>query len=502
MIVQKSKELLEKLRKSNYRQIPDFGMDQESEMIIDIITNECKSTILDSNKQGNIQAKRYESDIIKENLHQVVRQLILNGGTIPKEVMNDIFYKNGNIIGVNSDVSLYKGIRENEEGSIEHIATTGNVVIDFKSLEPSIYEKIKVEVYDRYARQFILSNTERLPRISKISIWKEKILHSKEDREFINKRFISLLKNETKYSDEIIKATANYHLNNMYNSKFRRELLETANNGTTLVPIEQKGKYTSFSQLIEAISAETQDLESLIPDINSIHKDIEQAYADIEAQLIAYSTDITKLSPEQIEDTIKQINKSSFKESEKKKYLKESGYRNVDVGIINNSVKLVESRIVPSCMKRISKDIYDLVQNESTMEKDEYLKRAVQLNYRFIRIHPFVDSNGRTSRALLNMMTIPKGILVDVPKEKKAGFVQAQRDTNEEMDKCGYFEALNNDMEKIEQIEQGAKNLPTYDFIKQNCVIDLQQNDFENEQPNEISKKIEKSEKRNIEERN
>ena len=104
-------------------------------MIIDIITNECKSTILDSNKQGNIQAKRYESDIIKENLHQVVRQLILNGGTIPKEVMNDIFYKNGNIIGVNSDVSLYKGIRENEEGSIEHIATTGNVVIDFKSLE-------------------------------------------------------------------------------------------------------------------------------------------------------------------------------------------------------------------------------------------------------------------------------------------------------------------------------------------------------------------------------
>lgn len=30
-----------------------------------------------------------------------------------------------------------------------------------------------------------------------------------------------------------------------------------------------------------------------------------------------------------------------------------------------------------------------------------------------------MDSNGRTSRALLNMMTIPKGMLIEVPKERK-----------------------------------------------------------------------------------
>ena len=62
-------------------------------------------------------------------------------------------------------------------------------------------------------------------------------------------------------------------------------------------------------------------------------------------------------------------------------------------------------------------------------ETNDYLKRAVQLNYRFIRIHPFVDSNGRTSRALLNMMTIPKGMLIEVPKERKNEFIKAQRES-------------------------------------------------------------------------
>lgn len=130
---------------------------------------------------------------------------------------------------------------------------------------------------------------------------------------------------------------------------------------------------------------------------------------------------------------------------------------------------------VPMCMKRLSKDIQDLVQNADNMGQDEYLKRAVQLQYRFIRIHPFTDSNGRTSRALLNMMTIPKGILIEVPKEKKAGFAQAQRDTNQQLDSQGYFEALNGNLNELDQIEAENINLPTYEFIRQNCVVEVQQ---------------------------
>lgn len=478
MIIEKSKELLEKLRRTNYRQVPDFGMDTESEMLIHIISNECKSTIVASDKQGNIQPRRYESDVIKENVHQIVRQLILNGGTIPKEVMNSIICSDGMIAGVNSDIQLYKGIRENEDGSVERTASIGNSVIDLFQLNPDTLKLIKEEVYDKFARQFILQNAEKLPRLNKFSIFKERILHGKEDKEFINKRFVSVLKSENKYDDDIIKATANYHLDYMYNDKFKEKLLNVVNGGTTLVPIDSKGKNTSFNQLLKAISAETGDLANLIPDINKIHKDIEQIYSDVEAQLLAYSTDITKLNASQIEEKIKQINQASLKNPNLQKGLGDSGYRKIKVGIKNNDVKMVEVRRVPLCMKRLAKDIQELVQNESSMDKDQYLKRAVQLNYRFIRIHPFTDSNGRTSRALLNMMTIPKGILIEVPKEKKSEFVKAQRDTNEEMDKHGYFELLNDDMRELEQIERDNTELPTYEFIKQNCVIDLQASDY------------------------
>lgn len=125
-------------------------------------------------------------------------------------------------------------------------------------------------------------------------------------------------------------------------------------------------------------------------------------------------------------------------------------------------------------MQKLSKDIRELIEGVDSMTKDEYLKRAVQLQYRFIRIHPFRDSNGRTSRALLNMMTIPKGMLIEVPKEKKSAFVQAQKDTNEQLDNQGYYEALSMYPNDLDVIEAQNIDLPTYEFIKQNCVIQLQ----------------------------
>jgi len=154
--------------------------------------------------------------------------------------------------------------------------------------------------------------------------------------------------------------------------------------------------------------------------------------------------------------------------------LDKAGYKNTDVGIRGKSVKFVNFQNAPACMQRIAEDIKDLVQNADSMDREEYLKRAVQLQYRFIRIHPSSDSNGRTSRALLNMMTIPKGMLIVVPKEKKTAFVQAQQETNEKLDERGYFEALKDNLDELDKIEADNMDLPTYDFIRENCVIEIE----------------------------
>lgn len=230
MIIEKSKELLEKLRRTNYKRIPDFGMDEESEMIIKVIINECKSTLAFQDQDGEVTFERYGSDIIKENIEQIVRQLILNGVNIPRETMKNIMCSNNEFItGIDADIPLYKGIQEQEDGSMNRVATTGNVIIDFSKLDNNIVDMIKKEVYDRYARCFILDNKEKLPHLNKVSIFKERVFHGRENKEFINRKFSSLLKRQTNYNDEIIKNTVKYHLENLYSDNITKIVPESMN---------------------------------------------------------------------------------------------------------------------------------------------------------------------------------------------------------------------------------------------------------------------------------
>lgn len=242
-----------------------------------------------------------------------------------------------------------------------------------------------------------------------------------------------------------------------------------------------------FSLLLEAVSAEVGDIMNLIPDINKIHTDISQIYSDVEAQLIAYSTDITKLTPEQIEQTIKQINRASLQDEKLKQYLGNNGYRTVNVGLSGNSLELLKKEYVEEAMSTISKDIYELVQNASTMDKEEYVRRAVGLQYRFIRIHPFPDSNGRTSRALLNMITIPKGILVDFPKDKKHEYNMCSNETHMEMDAKEYLQAIQESSTELVNMENETE-LPVYRFVKEYGIIETQKanqgNNFEQTKEN------------------
>jgi len=207
--------------------------------------------------------------------------------------------------------------------------------------------------------------------------------------------------------------------------------------------------------------------------------------------LIAYSKDITKLTPEQIEQTIKQINRASLQDERLKQYIGDNGYRTANVGLSGNSLELLKKEYVEEAMTTISKDIYELVRSSSTMDKEEYLKRAVGLQYRFIRIHPFPDSNGRTSRALLNMITIPKGILVNFPKDKKHEYNMCSNETHMEMDAKDYLQAIQENLTDISNIETQTE-LPLYRFIKEYGVIETEKlkQETNTEKNKEISQEI------------
>ncbi len=466
MIVEKARIALEKLRRTNYKQSPDFGLDDITEELIAIISNECKSTVITEN--GN---RRYESDIVRDNIDSIVRQLITNGSYIPKDVMSKIVnIYNNRIIGVNSDIAIYKGIEEAEDGSIKTKATTGNSIINIHTLEPSVLEQINEKIYNGYARQLVLKKTKEFPKQNRLSVFKEKLLHGRENKDSLAKLYTKILKENTKYSDEIIKNTVQYNLDYMYDERFEKEIIKSMNEGSNLVSLEEQKSKNGLNNLYMAVSAEVGDMMNLLPDLNQISKDISQIYSDVEAQLVAYSTDITKLTPQQIENKIKEINSTSLND---KKFIGNDGYRTVKVGITGKEVNLLNKNFVKYAVGRLSNDIYDLVQNGNTMGKDEYLKKAVALQYRFIRIHPFPNSNGRTSRALLNMMIIPKGIIANFSKEDRNNFLKETNKTNVVMDEKGYLSEIAFDSEKLDEIENST-DIPLYEYIKNNCIIDYE----------------------------
>ena len=206
------------------------------------------------------------------------------------------------------------------------------------------------------------------------------------------------------------------------------------------------------------------------PSMQMVARDVTQIFHDVNAELTAYATDLRGLTPEQIETELKEINKISLS-PQKAVYMNQvTGYRNVDVGFSANDdgAKLLRTNGLEQAMNNLTQEIADLVNSDSNGNKLsdlEYLRKASDLTYRFIRIHPFPDSNGRTSRALLNMMTLNRGILVPFSKESKVEYTQAMNRSHEKVGfrSDEYLDVIVNEPEKAAQMEsKGANDIFRY----------------------------------------
>lgn len=281
MIVENASMLLDRLKTANYKQTPNFGLDNISEMLINNISNECKSTLFDES-----EITKFGSNILRENIDEIIRILIANGTYIPKETMNKIICSEGRILGIYSDIEIYKVIEEQDNQEMKQFAITSDVIIDIDDLDLETKAKVNNElqelVYKNFARQVLLNNLKSFPKQNGFQIFKEKILHGRDNRGTLEKIFKSIFKKNTKYGDEIIKNTVQYHLDYMYDDKFISEIINLINNGKSLIPIDNSNRNPNL--LINAITAETVDMMTVMPNINQINKDISQIYADVEAR--------------------------------------------------------------------------------------------------------------------------------------------------------------------------------------------------------------------------
>ena len=451
MYREKALKLLDKLNSFNYRQKPQYFIDSESKQIIKSIVNECKSTII-IEEENNIKAKRYESSLPIKSVEDIVNELLGNGKQISRHTMNKIIYGKGAFSGLDTDVRIYKGI--NPE-TLRFEAFTSEMYVDERDFSfPDVREEIE-QILKKYAREIILrdskSENRKLPPINKFRIFMERIIHRPFSIQKFEKEYMQLLK---KYSgitnEEALTQSAKYKVKQITSQKYTNRILQSIKNGTAIMPLDRKSD--EFVNLQNQISAEIFEQMDQIPNLNETFRDINQIFKDAETQLKAYTIDFSKMTPNQIEDTIKKINSISITD-EKAKYLGEDGYRNCNVGISGEDIKMLPKQNVMKAMQLFAQDIYSFVNASAELPDTEYLKKATMLMYRFIRIHPFPDSNGRTSRAILNALTLDRNILVSFTKEQKGEFIQISNSLHKELGD-NYLECLYKNPKKASEMEE------------------------------------------------
>ena len=467
-----AKKALEKLQRFNYKCSPDFGGDVEIEELISVVVNECKSTVLQNSNHDNYMV-RYESMLTKDSVTEIVRQLIRNGSYIPKEIMNSAVFNDGMFVGIDSDITLYKVI---DSETAKMTAAVGIEYVDEREMEGNaeLYKKMD-ELYKNYGRELIFEDNARknarfLPKQNIFRIFKERLIHKKFTMEDFENSYAAILREFSNCkNEEVIKRSAEYRTRYLYSRNFQSGVLSRMKNGTAIELLDKSKD--EYSNLLNQMTAEISESSQNIPNLNSVFEDIGQIYSDIETQLEAYSVDIRGKSPKEIEEEIKRINSLSLKD-DKKQYLNEDGYRDVNVGlgIEDDKTKLLDKEYISKAMGILSSEINDLVNNSDTLSDEEYLKKASSLTYRFVRIHPFPDSNGRTSRALMNMMSLNRNILVNFPKETKNEYINAMEKASHEVgyrEDNGYLESLYNNPQKARMLEENGTN-SIYNYIIEN----------------------------------
>lgn len=483
MYREKAKELLEILHSSNKNKNPQYinVINIRAQRIIKSIINECKSTVII--QQGDKKVSyRFESLITKESVEAIVNEFLANSSRISKHTMNRILYDNGTFIGINEDVPFYKEFNiDNVGGKIfipKIIINQGDIVY------PGIKSELE-EIFKKYARDIIIYRLEpnMLSKISRYRIFREMVIHRRYTEERCKNDYKhALWRGSGITNEEALNRTAKYVVEQMYSEEFIDSVIKNITN-EKLVNNQSKGEY-DFNSLQSKIAKVVSKQYGKITDLNMIIRDIYQIFKDIEAQLTAYTVDFRKMTLEQIENEIKRINRLTLKD-EKIKYLGEDGYRNGEAFLDKEDLGLFMSKEnVQKAMKSYVQAIDDFVRYSNEISNEEYVKKATMLMYRFIRIHPFPDSNGRTSRAILNMLTLNRNILISINKEEKKEFIKILKELDKNIGDNYLNTIYENPRLASKMEEENIEELANF-IMEHSTLSKLNELDYQREEGNE-----------------
>lgn len=462
MIKAKAKSLLELLRAgkgisgkfSNY-------YDKETGKIIDVIVNECKSLV--RNSDGKLQ--KYESEISIGHIREIVDQLMSDRNTIGSVQAGVVMRDNG-ILGLAKELKVTKTVDEQ-----------GKLKLDIEKPFPDNFKDILTGTYnekelkEKIIKPYVAGLCEENEGLSKRHAWSRRLnpfRPKKLSTAELQKRYSKYLEKNTDLDEEKRENMSRYFVVNILGSdRIKSDIITDEINGTG---ITKKGEkiHNSYTGMLQNMTVNVIDIMAGIANPNDRLTEIENIYSNIDEQLEAISTELVP-DPKQIEETIVNLNRTV--NNKDKELTKDDGYRSANVTFGRNnteSVGLLENEFVPQAMKLYAKDMADFLENSSQMSDEEYIKQVVKFHFRFVRIHPFIDGNGRTARAVTNSLLSNRDLCATFEKYTKSEYIKYMDSVVTDYDT--YNKGLYTDQSICSKMEdENIQNLAEY--ITKKCQI-------------------------------
>ena len=434
--------------------------------IIDIALSETRCSITD--EQGNYSRFGSSTDI--RIIGNLINIFLSNLKVIPPEIVCMALSKE-ETVGPFLKIDFEK--KYNDEDATYDIEMEKIFPNEFYT---SIFENNKEiradfidEILKPYVKEVIFENDILMSKSPLGAFISKLITRSRDSEEYIEVLKI-ILKKELNCEDNLIDNIANYIIINIMSNKyFKTELVNTSIEATEL---QRLGKiYYGFNSLVESMVSETIRMIELKSFPYGEYIAIRNTFYTLIAVLKTLSENFENLDEKGILQKIQQLNLSFAKTNGGKKASANIVYRNQELekNKFGDIVKFVKCDNIEKAMDNLCKMIKVLLENKDNINVENYVKEVLRIEYRYIRIHPYVRANGRTARAIVNVLLQAKGLLGVFRKENREAYLEwireAHRIVKDSEDK--YVGGLvDNPMECIELENEFLKRKVPFLLIK------------------------------------
>lgn len=469
MIRESAAEMLDLIKNNDGLKSEAFnGNNMELQKIVDLILSECRFSVLDN--KGNYA--RFGSSTDMKVIKILIGKLLSNSNVIPPEVVSMALTKEG-VIGPFKKIDFEKKYDDNSglyDVEMEEVFPNEFHVNMFKN-NMELRENFINQILRPYVKNIILENDvlmSKSPVMSFINKYIIRLIVPPKSQEELIDSLIAILAGVLVNTDKsLIENIANYIFTNIMNNKyFKAELVNRTIDTTEL---QKLGRISvGFSSLVENMSYETLQMIELRSFPYGEIISIKDTFYTLTAVLEALQMNFENMDETEIMKSIERIN-MLYNVTNKNKHKTEVKYR---LGEISNSKygsasDFVSPDNIKVAMLNACKMIKVLVNKRDEIDDKTYVKEVRRIHYRFIKIQAFESANGRTARAIVNIMLQSKGLVGIFRKEKRSDYLAAIEEANKVIkdNEVRYLEALVNNPMECAELENNFLNVDKLPFI-------------------------------------